>query len=79
MPADQRMAWQSYADKVKALVADIGRKRERVPFGVEQGGALQKIDRAADTARNRLTAREDIAAAAKTLAVITRLLWQLTR
>lgn len=67
LAADQRIAWQSYADKVKALVADIGRERERGPLGGEQGGALQKIDRAVDTARNRLTALEDIATAAKTL------------
>lgn len=67
LTADQRSAWQAYAGKVNALVADIGRERDRGPLGNAQISALQQIDRAVDTARNRLTALEDIAAAAKTL------------
>ena len=67
LAADQRTAWQSYADKVKALVADIGRERERGPLGSAQLNSLQQIDHAVDVARNRLTALEDIAAAAHTL------------
>ena len=67
LSADQRTAWQSYADKVKALAADVGRDRERGPLGGGQVNAVQLIDRAVDTARNRLTALEDIAAAARTL------------
>jgi hypothetical protein len=67
LTADQRAAWQSYADKVKALAADVGRERERGALGGGQISALAQIDRAVDTARNRLTALEDIAAAAKTL------------
>jgi hypothetical protein len=67
LSADQRAAWQSYADKVNALAVDIGREREHGPLGGGQINALAQIDRAVDTARNRLTALEDIAAAAKTL------------
>ncbi len=67
LSADQRAAWRSYADKVKALVADIGRERERGPLSAGQGNSLQQIEHAVDIARNRLTALEDIAAAAKTL------------
>ena len=67
LSADQRQAWQSYVDKVNSLAADIGRERERGPLPGGQINALQQMDRAVDTARNRLTALEDIAAAAKAL------------
>ena len=67
LTADQRSAWQSYADKVNALAADIGRDRERGSLANGQMSALQQIDRAVDIARNRLTALEDIAATAKAL------------
>ena len=67
LSAGQLTAWQSYADRVKALAADVGRDRERGSLSGGQINVLQQIDRAVDTARNRLTALEDIAAAAKSL------------
>jgi uncharacterized protein HemX len=67
LSAEQRVAWQSYADKIRALINDIGRERERGPLGGAQMSALSQIDRVVDAARNRLTALEDIATAAKTL------------
>lgn len=62
----QQSAWQTYSEKVRALAADIVRERTRTPAGTQMN-ALQQIDRAVDVARNRLTALEDVAAAAKTL------------
>jgi hypothetical protein len=66
----QQPSWQSYADKVRALASDLARERSHAQAGAPAGAqlnALQQIDRTLDTARNRLTGLEDIAAAAKTL------------
>jgi periplasmic protein CpxP/Spy len=62
----QQPAWQSYVDKIQALASDLARERSRAQ-AVTQLNALQQIDRTLDTARNHVTALEDIAAAAKTL------------
>jgi hypothetical protein len=62
----QHPAWQSYADKVQALVSDFARERNRARAGA-QLTAMQQFDRTLDSARNHLTALEDIAAAAKVL------------
>lgn len=62
----QQGAWQRYADQVKALAADITRERNRTQVA-ERQSVVQQIDHAVDSARNRLTALEDIAAAAKVL------------
>jgi uncharacterized protein HemX len=67
LSAEQRAAWQAYADKVRALISDIGRERERGPLGGAQMSSLSQIDRVVDAARNRLTALEDIATSAKIL------------
>ena len=66
LSSDQQSAWQSYADKVKALASDISRGRGRRQLAM-QPNTLQQIDQAVDVARNRLTALEDIASAAKAL------------
>jgi hypothetical protein len=66
----QQPAWQSYADKMQALASDLARERSRAQAGTPAGAqmnALQQIDRTVDTMRNRLSALEDIAAAAKIL------------
>ena len=62
----QEPAWQSYADKVSALAADISRERGRLKETLQMK-ALPRIDRAVDVARDRLTALEEIASAAKAL------------
>ena len=61
----QEPLWDAYLDKVRALGNDIA--RERRPLGSASGNVTQQIDRIVDTARNRLTALEDIAQAAKDL------------
>ena len=61
----QEPLWEAYLDKVRALGNDIA--RERRPLGSAAGNVTQQIDRIVDTARNRLTAIEDIAHAAKDL------------
>jgi hypothetical protein len=62
----QQPAWQSYADKLQAMASDLARDRNRTRAGA-QLNALEQFDRTLDAARNRLTALEDIAAAAKVL------------
>ena len=61
----QEPLWESYLDKLRALGNDIA--RERRPLGSARGNVTQQIDRLVDTARNRLTALEDIAQAGKDL------------
>jgi len=63
---NQESSWKTYADKVSALAADMSRERVRVQSTLQMK-SLQRIDQSVDVARNRLTALEDIAAAAKTL------------
>lgn len=63
---DQESLWKSYADKVIALAADILRERSRIQATLQMK-SLQRIDQSMDVARNRLTALEDIASAAKAL------------
>jgi len=67
LSGEQRAAWLFYADKVRALINDINRERDRGPLGATQMSSLQQIDRTVEAARNRLTALEDIATAAKIL------------
>ena len=67
LSSGQENAWLSYADKVRALVSDISKERGRGQIASTQMDALQQVDHAVDVARNRLTALEDIASAAKTL------------
>jgi hypothetical protein len=61
----QEPLWDAYLEKIRALGNDIA--RERRPLGSAAGNVTQQIDRIVDTARNRLTALEDIAQAAKDL------------
>jgi hypothetical protein len=58
-------AWNAYLDKINALAADAARDSVRARSAA-QLSAMQQFDRALDSARNRLTALEDAAAAAKT-------------
>jgi protein CpxP len=62
----QEPAWDSYADKVRALAGDIARASARAR-SASQGALLARIDQTVDAARDRLTALEEIAAAAKAL------------
>ena len=53
----QEYAWQTYADRVRSLAADLARqaspREAAAPMNV-----LQRIDRTVDVARNRFTAVE---------------------
>lgn len=62
----QRPLWQSYADKVRAMISDAARERARAK-SVSGMSMLQRLDHMVDVERDRLTALEDIAQAAKTL------------
>lgn len=62
----QRAAWQSYADKVRALVADAARERRRAR-STDQLDLMKRLDHLLDVERNRLAALEDIVDAAKAL------------
>ena len=64
---EQERAWSGYAEKVRALGADVARDRDRWGRIEPQVDSMQRIERLADAARNRLTAIEDIAVAAKIL------------
>jgi hypothetical protein len=66
LTAAQEPAWQSFADSVRTLADDLAREQveRRAPSSL---GMLQRIDRAVDLARNRFTAVEDTADAAKRL------------
>jgi len=66
LTADQQAAWDAYARNAEALASDVARERDRTKE-VMQMKVLQRLDHAVDVARNRLTAVEDIAAAAKKL------------
>jgi hypothetical protein len=57
----QEVAWGAYVDRLRALESDVARERRHSA----QMGVLQRIDRTVDVARDRLTAVEDIAVAAK--------------
>ena len=60
----QQPAWESYVAKLTALASDVARESRSRPA---QLGLEQRIDRIVDSARNRLTALEDIAQSAKAL------------
>ena len=59
---DQEGAWQTYQERVGALMSDQLR-----PVPAASGNALGQIDHKIDVVRNRLTALEDIADAARRL------------
>jgi hypothetical protein len=63
---EQQSAWQTYATKIRAMASDIARERNRGRANA-QSDPVQRIDHSVDVARDRLTALEDIASAAKTL------------
>jgi hypothetical protein len=66
LTADQQKAWNAYADGIRALQRDIA--RDRAPRASEaQLDLAKRLDRAADVARDRLTAVEDIVDSAKGL------------
>ncbi len=60
----QEPAWENYVAKLRALASDAARESRSRPA---QLGLMQRIDRIVDSARNRLTALEDIAQTAKSL------------
>jgi hypothetical protein len=63
---EQERAWINYEERTKALAADISRERSRTQSAMSMN-AMQQVNHAVDTARDRLTAWEEIASAAKAL------------
>ena len=66
LTADQQAAWDTYARNVEALASDVARERSKAREVIRMK-VLQRLDHAVDVARDRLTAVEEIAAAAKKL------------
>lgn len=69
---DQSAPWQAFAGRVRALTEDIARERGLsmdLRPGADAGPltGMKHISRAVDTARNRLTALEEVEAAAGAL------------
>ena len=70
---EQAAQWQPFAERVLALEADLTRQRSRGVSAseLEQKGqavdGIRQVARAVDTARNRLTALEDIEASSRAL------------
>ena len=62
---EQERAWVAFEERVHALAADTTRERARMQSFMT-GHAMEQVNHAVDTARNRLTAWEDIASATKT-------------
>jgi LTXXQ motif family protein len=65
----QRAAWNAYADKVLRLADDMTRSRfaARTSTRLTEATAVQQLDQLAGSARNRLTAVEEIVEAGKAL------------
>jgi LTXXQ motif family protein len=68
-PPQQRAAWNAYADKVLRLADDMTRSRfaARTSTRLTEATAVQQLDQLAGSARNRLTAVEEIVEAGKAL------------
>lgn len=67
--AHQEAAWIAYAEKVRAIAGDSARERVRLR---ESTPVLVQLERMVDSSRNRFTAVEQVATAAKDLfAVLT--------
>ena len=66
LTAGQRAAWDGYARNVEALASDVVRERGKAKE-LSEMNVLQRMDHAVDVARDRLTAMEDVVAAAKKL------------
>lgn len=60
-------AWLGFASKVRAYAADVAREKSQSSASSLQAVGLQHIGQVMDTARNRLTALEDVESAAKRL------------
>ena len=65
---NQQKLWDAYADRMRALGADIVRERERTRTpAATQLAAPRQIEHLLDVTRNRMTAFEDIAASTRNL------------
>jgi hypothetical protein len=68
---EQKSDWQNFAIKSRAYAADMAREHARnmapTTFSAMQPSALQHVGHAVDTARNHLTALEEVETATKAL------------
>jgi len=70
LQAAQRTPWNTFADKMSAYASDLARARARsttIPATGNSFNGVQVIEQAADAARNRATALDEVAIAAKAL------------
>jgi len=69
LDAAQQNAWNTYADRIAALLQDVARERSRGQPGVSAAppSAPQQLDQLVMSAQNHATALEEVAAAAKAL------------
>jgi len=63
----QQPLFDAYAETLRGLANDVARERQRQGANVASASLVERIDRNVDSLRNRLTAVEDIAQAAKAL------------
>lgn len=63
---EQEQAWVAYEKRTMALAEDIAREQNRLRSAMTMN-AMQQINHAVDAARDRLTAWEDVASAARAL------------
>src|SRR5690348_5923265 len=64
---EQVSLFDAYAETLRGLANDVARERQRQGAKAASVTVLERIDRNVDSLRNRLTAVEDIAQAAKAL------------
>ena len=64
---EQQPLFDAYAETLRGLAGDVARDRQRQSANAASASLVERIDRNVDSLRNRLTAVEDIAQAAKAL------------
>jgi len=69
---NQIVAWLAFASKVRAFAADVARERSYASASSFQAVGLQYIGQTLDSARNRLTALEDVEFAVKPLYLVLK-------
>ncbi len=71
LATNQAAAWQGFADSTLAYAGDLARERARSTMPPSDSSAqlkgLQHVEQVVDTARNRLTALEEVEASSKGL------------
>lgn len=72
LESSQLGAWLTFASKVRAYAADITREKSYASASLYQAVGLQHIGQTLDSARNRLTALEDVESSVKPLYLVLK-------